>query len=103
MMSTLYRVQNTYINLFHDDFTLYRGKNTRIIKVNPFHDDTTADEKYQFTCSVVFSSWKGLISVDRIVGNVKKNHAVPFVDKLLLKQKKLYVLRDIQYGPLLFF
>jgi hypothetical protein len=43
--------------------TLYRGKNTRIIKVNPFHDDTTADEKYQFTCSVVFSSWKGLISV----------------------------------------
>ena len=22
--------------------TLYRGKNTRIIKVNPFHDDTTA-------------------------------------------------------------
>ena len=47
--------------------TLYRGKNTRIIKVNPFHDDTTADEKYQFTCSLVFSatgpSWKGLISV----------------------------------------
>ena len=40
---------------------------------------------------------------DRIVGIVKKNHAVPFVDKLLLKQKKLYVLRDIQYGPLLFF
>jgi hypothetical protein len=37
-------------------FTLYRGKNTRIIKVNTFHDDTTADEKYQFTCSVVFSS-----------------------------------------------
>jgi cobalamin synthase len=35
--------------------------------------------------------------------NVKKKHAVPFVDKLLLKQKKLYVLRDIQYGPLLFF
>ena len=45
--------------------TLYRGKTTRIINVNPFHDDTTADEKYQFTCSVVFSatepSWKGLI------------------------------------------
>jgi hypothetical protein len=40
---------------------------------------------------------------DRIVGNVKKNHAVPFVDKLLLKKKKLYVLRDIQYGPLLFY
>jgi hypothetical protein len=55
MISTLYRA------------TLYRGKNTRIIKVNPFHDDTTADEKYQFACSVVFSatepSWKGLISV----------------------------------------
>ena len=37
------------------------------------------------------------------MGNVKKNHAVTSVDKLLLKQKKLYVLRDIQYGPLLFF
>ena len=67
MMSTLYRVQNTYINLFHDDFHAISWKNTRIIKVNPSHDDTTADEKYQFTCSVVFSatgpSWKGLISV----------------------------------------
>ena len=86
MISTLYRVHHTYINLFHDDFhamrivfnthilifptmisTLYLGKNTCIIKVNPFHDDTTADGKYQFTCSVVFSatgpSWKGLISV----------------------------------------
>ena len=40
---------------------------------------------------------------DRIVGNVKKTHAVPSVDKLLLKQKKLYVLRDIQNGLLLFF
>ena len=44
---------------------------------------------------------------DRIVGNVKKQnkkkHAVPSVDKLQLKQKKLHVLRDIQYGPLLFF
>jgi hypothetical protein len=41
---------------------------------------------------------------DRIVGNVKKNHhAVPSVDKLQLTQKKLHVLRDIQYGPLLFF
>ena len=88
MMSTLHRVHHTYINLFHDDVhaisdyivfnthilifstiisTLYRGKKHSIIKVNPFHDDTTADEKYQFTCSVVFSatepSWKGLISV----------------------------------------
>jgi hypothetical protein len=44
-----------------------------------------------------------IILRDRIVGNVKKNHAVTSVDKLLLKQKKLYVLRDIQYGPLLFF
>ena len=42
--------------------------------------------------------------LDRIVGNVKKkNHAVPSVDKLLLKQKKLYVLRDIQNGLLFFF
>ena len=57
-------------------FTLHRGKYTCIIKVNPFHDDTAADEKYQFTCSVVFSatgpSWKGLISVTGKVGNVKK-------------------------------
>ena len=41
---------------------------------------------------------------DRIVGNVKKkNHAVPSVDKLQLKQKKLHVLRDIQYGHFFFF
>jgi hypothetical protein len=40
---------------------------------------------------------------DRIVGNVKKKHAVPSVDKLLLKQMKLHVLRDIQYGPLFLF
>jgi hypothetical protein len=39
---------------------------------------------------------------DRIVANVKIKHAVPSVDKLLLKQKKLHVLRNIQYGPLLF-
>jgi hypothetical protein len=80
--------------------TLYRGKNTRIINVNPFHDDTTADEKYQFICSVMFSATEERINFhDRIVGNVKKkpkNHAVPCVDKLLLKQKKLDVLRDIQ-------
>ena len=47
--------------------TLYHGKNTRLINVNPFHYDTTTDEKYQFACSVMFSatkpSWKGLISV----------------------------------------
>ena len=66
--STLHRVQHTYINLFHDDFLAISWvKNTRIIKVNPFHDDTTADEKYQFRCSVVFfatePSWKGLITV----------------------------------------
>jgi cobalamin synthase len=42
--------------------------------------------------------------VEHDVGNAKKkNHAVPSVDKLLLKQKKLHVCRDIQYGPLLFF
>ena len=68
MISTLYRVQHTYINLFHDDFhAIFVKKTTRIVKANPFHDDTTADEKYQFTCSVVFSatepSWKGLIFV----------------------------------------
>jgi hypothetical protein len=66
MISTLYHVHHTLIS-FTMISTLYRGKNTRIIKVNPFHDDTTMDEKYQFTCSVVFSatepSWKGLISV----------------------------------------
>jgi hypothetical protein len=25
-----------------------------LIKDNPFHDDTTADEKYQFTCMIDF-------------------------------------------------
>ena len=65
--------------------TLYRGKYTCIIKVNPFHDDTAADEKYQFTCSVVFSatepSWKGLISVTNS-GKCKKKHALPSVHGL---------------------
>jgi hypothetical protein len=36
MISTLYRVQHTYINLFAMISTLYRGKNTRIIKIIPF-------------------------------------------------------------------
>ena len=76
---------NTHILIFS---TLYRGKNTRIIKVNPFHDDTSADEKYR-----VFRDGAIVERInfrDRIVRNVKKNkHAVPFVDKLLLKQKKL--------------
>ena len=69
MISTLYRVQHTYINLFNDDFHDISWKKHTYNKVNPFHDDTctTAHEKYQFTCSVVFSatepSWKGLISV----------------------------------------
>ena len=68
MISALYRGQHTYIiNLFHDVSALYRGKYTCIIKVHPFHDDTAADETYQFTCFVVFSatepSWKVLISV----------------------------------------
>ena len=48
-------------------YTFVYIKITRIIKVNPFYDDTTADEKYRFTCPVVFfamePSWKGLISV----------------------------------------
>ena len=76
--------------------TLYRGKNTRIIKVNPFHDDTSADEKYR-----VFRDGAIVERInfrDRIVRNVKKKHAVPSVDKLILKQKKLHVLRDIQYS-----
>jgi hypothetical protein len=61
-------IYKTHILIFSTMiFTLYRGKNTRIIKVNPFHDDTTADEKYQFTCSVVFSSWKGLYPCRSVV------------------------------------
>ena len=55
------------LNLLKICSTLYRGKNTRIIKVNASQDDTIAGEKYQFTCSVVFSAteplWKGLISM----------------------------------------
>ena len=56
--------------------TLYHVKNTRIIKVRPFHDDTTTDEKYQFTCSVVFSVER-IYFLDGIVGNVKKNTLFP--------------------------
>jgi hypothetical protein len=42
---------------------------------NPFHDDTTADEKYQFTCSVVFFCDGAIVErinfCDGIVRNVK--------------------------------
>ena len=66
MISTLYRVQHTYINLFHDDFHAISWKKYTYNKSTPFHDDTIADVKYQFTCSVVFSAteppWKGLLS-----------------------------------------
>jgi hypothetical protein len=60
--------------------TLYRGKSTRIIKVNPFHDDTTADEKISdYLFRRVFRD--GAIverdnSRDRMVGNVKKKHTL---------------------------
>jgi len=67
--------------------TLYRGKKTRTyIKDNPFHDDTTADDKYQFTCMIDFRRvFRDGANVERInfrggiVGNVKKKHAVPSV------------------------
>jgi hypothetical protein len=55
--------------------TLYRGKNTRIIKINPFHDDTTADEKYVYLFRRVFHDGAIVERInfrDRIVGNVKK-------------------------------
>ena len=56
-----------------------------LIKDNPFHDDTTADEKYQFTCMIDFRPvFRDGANVERInfrggiVRNVKK-HAVPSV------------------------
>ena len=55
--------------------TLYRGENARIIKVNPFHDDTSADEKYR-----VFRDGAIVERInfrDRIVRNVKKNTLFP--------------------------
>jgi hypothetical protein len=46
---------------------------------NPFHDDTTADAKYQFTCMIDFRRvFRDGANVERInfrggiVGNVKK-------------------------------
>jgi hypothetical protein len=81
MISTLYRVQHTYryINLFHDDFHAISWKKHTHIKDNPFHDDTTADEKYQFTCMIDFHRvFRDGTNVERInfrggiVGNVKK-------------------------------
>jgi hypothetical protein len=46
---------------------LNMGRNLKQNHYKQFHDDTTSDEKYEFTYSVVFSatepSWKGLISV----------------------------------------
>ena len=56
-----------------------------LIKDNPFHDDTTADEKDQFTCMIDFRPvFRDGTNVERInfrggiVRNVKK-HAVPSV------------------------
>jgi hypothetical protein len=50
----------------------------KLIKDNPFHDDTTADEKYQFTCMIDFRRvFHDGANVERInfrggiVGNVK--------------------------------
>jgi len=67
--------------------TLYRGKThilIELIKYNPFHDDTTADEKYQITCMIDFRRvFRDGANVERvnfssgIVGNVKKNTLVP--------------------------
>jgi hypothetical protein len=49
-----------------------------LIKDNPFHDDTTADEKYQFTCMIalrrVYCDGANVERInfrDGIVGNVK--------------------------------
>ena len=59
--------------------TLYRDKNTHIDWIdNPFHDVTTVDEKYQFTCMIDFRRiFCDGANVERInfrsgiVGNVK--------------------------------
>ena len=84
MISTLYRVQHTYINLFHDDFHAISWKKHMYIKDNPFHDDTTADEKYQFTCMIDFhhvfrdgANGERINFCGGIVENVKKNTLFP--------------------------
>ena len=50
-----------------------------LIKDDPFHDDTTADEKYQFTCMIAFrrvsrdgANVERINFGDGIVRNVKK-------------------------------
>jgi hypothetical protein len=60
-----------------------------LIKDNPFHDDTTADEKYQFTCMNDFRrAFRDGANVERInfrggiVGNIKKTHALSVCDKV---------------------
>jgi hypothetical protein len=54
------------------------------IKDISFHDDTTADEKYQFTCMIDFCRvLRDGVNVERInfrdgiVGNVKNTHVPP--------------------------
>ena len=61
------------------------NKLIELIKDNPFHDHTNADEKYQSTCMIDFRGvFRDGENVERIhfrggiVGNVKK-HAVPSV------------------------
>jgi hypothetical protein len=60
-----------------------------MIKDNPFNDDTTADEKYQFTCMIDFCCvFRDRAILERINfrdGDVvfvnNKKHAVPSVEQ----------------------
>jgi hypothetical protein len=72
-------VFNTYqLFFFHDDFHVISWEKHTYIKDNPFHDDTTADEKYQFTYMIDFrrvfrdrANVERINFRERIVGNVK--------------------------------
>ena len=57
-------------NATFNNISVISWKKHTYIKDNPFHDDTTADEKYQFTCMIDFrrvfrdgANVEGLISV----------------------------------------
>jgi hypothetical protein len=94
MISTLYRVHHTYINLFHDDFQaikraqhVFYVSHYFVTEINPFHDgsvaeNTTEQVNWYFSFAVV-SSWKGLT----FLYHVQHTYINPFHDDTTADEK----------------
>ena len=107
MISTLYRVQHTYINLFHNDFHAMSWKKHTYIKDNPFHDDTTVGGHRGWKISVYLYDWFPSCFPRRskrgIVGNVIKTRCslelctCSFAMKYRFKQWHVYYIYIYTY------